>query len=278
MIVTQWALYCLLGLAFSLSFRVAGFFDLSIGAAFLLGGYSTWWAAQSVPLAAAFPIGIALASTVSILVGLWGVAPLASRLPPLNMFVVTLGVLYFVQSLAALAFGESAKVLRSGPNPTFAVFSARISFVQLFLVAAAVLVTLCLAYTLARSGWGRFARAIADDRHLADLLGVPIQNTLLKTYATGGAIAGIAGSLFVADRALDPAQAMTVLLAAMVAAILGGEAILGAALGALVLACLESGLGFVMPGFWKSTVVFCILLAVLALRGGGMFRFIRRKL
>lgn len=71
---------------------------------------------------------------------------------------------------------------------------------------------------------------------------------------------------------------MTVLLGSMVAAILGGEAILGAAIGALVLACFESGLGFVMPGFWKSTVVFCILVAVLVYRSGGLFRFVRRKL
>lgn len=277
-ILSQWALYTLLGLSFGLNFRVGGFFDLSVGASFLLAGYFTWFAAQSLPIIAAIPIGILATTLVSIFLGIWFVAPLAARLPPLNLFVITLGVLYLAQAVTGLAFGETAKVLRTGPNPTLQFLGFRISVVQIGLITAAGLVVAILAFMLTRSSWGRLARAVADDRKLADLYALPIQRTLLITYALGGAIAGIAGALFVADQALDPNQAMSALLAAMVASILGGESILGAAVGALALAILETTLGFFMPGYWKSTIVFVVLLAVLIVRRGGVFRFVRRKL
>src|SRR5438128_6583109 len=88
-ILTQWALYTLLGLSFALNFRVGGFFDLSVGASFLLAGYFTWFAAQALPIVAAIPIGISAATIVSVCVGMWFVAPLAARLPPLILFLIT---------------------------------------------------------------------------------------------------------------------------------------------------------------------------------------------
>lgn len=273
-----WALYGLLSAAFALGFRVGGFFDLSVGASFLVGAYASWALARAAPLFVAVGGGVLLAALGAVALGRWLVAPLAVRLPPLALFVATLAVLYMVQALAAITFGEGALVLRSGPAPVFDLGPVNVTDIQLAFGAATAAALIGVSIWLRVSRWGRFARAVADDRGLAALFVVPVQGTILRCYAVGGALAGLAGAFFVADRAIDPSQALTVLLAAMAAAVLGGESINAAIVGALVLAGLETSLGFFLPGNWRTTVAFGVLLAVLVARGGGLAQVVRRRI
>ena len=273
-----WALYGLLSAAFALSFRVGGFFDLSVGASFLVGGYGSWLVAKIAPPLLAVVGGVCLATLVAISLGRWLVAPLAVRLPPLALFVATLAVLYIAQAVAAVCFGESALVLWSGPARSYDLGAVNITTVQLTFGIATAVLLFGLIFWLQISRWGRFARAIADDRVLATLLVIPVQGTILRCYGISGALAGFAGAFFVADRAIDPSQGLTVLLAAMVGAVLGGKSIGGAILGALVLATLETGLGFLLQGNWKTTVAFGVLLTVLIARPDGVTQIVRRRI
>lgn len=273
-----WALYGLLSAAFALGFRVGGFFDLSVGASFLVGAYGCWTIAKVAPLVVAAAGGVLLAAVGSVAIGRWLVAPLAVRVPPLALFVATLAVLYVAQAVAALTFGEAALVIRSGPAPVLRLGSVNITDVQLAFGAAAAVSLVVVGTWLRVSRWGRFARAIADDRELAGLFAMPVQGAILRCHALGGALAGLAGAFFVADRSIDPPQALTVLLAAMAAAVLGGESFRGAIFGGLILAVLETVLGFGLPGNWRTTVAFSVLLAVLIVRGGGLTQVARRRI
>ncbi len=277
-ILWLWALYGLLSAAFALGFRVGGFFDLSVGGSFLVGAYTSWVLAQVLPIFIAVAIGVVLAAMGAILIGRWIIAPLAIRLPPLALLVATLAVLYVAEAVAALSFGEGALVLNSGPARIFEIGPVNVTDMQLAFGAASIISLVTLQRWLRVSLWGRFARAVADDRGLAALFGVPVNGVIFRCYAVSGALAGLAGGFFVADRAITPSQALNVLLAAMVATILGGESINAAIFGALVLAILETSLGFLLPGNWMATVTFTVLLAVLIVRGGGLGQVARRQL
>lgn len=277
-ILSLWALYALLSTAFSLSFRVGGFFDLSVGASFLVGAYTTWCASRVLPIVLAVFCAAVLAGVLAVVIGRYLIAPLAVRLSPLALFVTTLAVLYIAQSTCALTFGNSALVIHTGSSPTIPIGPARITYVQLFFVMVTIMLILALHEWLRRTPWGRFARAVADDRSLATLFGIPVEYTILRCYAASGVFAGLAGAYFVADRAIDPSQALTILLAAMVAAIIGGEAIVGAVVGALVLSALETVLGFWLPGNWRDTIAFAVLLGVLIARGGSLAQVVKRRI
>jgi len=277
-LLSLWALYALLSIAFSLGFRVGGFFDLSVGASFLIGAYATWGCFKVMPFLAAILCAVILAGMFAVFLGRFLVAPLAVRLSPLALFVATLAVLYIAQSVAALAFGNSALVLQGGASATTVIGPARATNVQFLFATVSVIAIVALHQWLKRTPWGRFARAVADDRSLATLFGLPVEQTILRCYAASGLFAGIAGAYFVADRAIDPSQALTVLLTAMVAAIVGGETILGAVVGAFVLALLETVLGFWLPGSWRATIAFTILLGTLVIRGGALAQVIRRRI
>jgi branched-chain amino acid transport system permease protein len=276
-IASRWALYSVLGVAFAFGFRVGGFFDLSIGGSFLIAGYTAWALdAAGAPIVLAVSGGIGTSGLLAVILGHRFIAPLTVRLPPLSLFVWTLGLLYLIEAALSIFTGEQAKMLRPSVS-SFNFMGVMMSAVQgaFFLTAVAALASVVLL--LRGTRWGRFARAVADDRVLASSYGFPVTRVLVMSHASAGALAGLAGVYFVAERALDPSQAMTVLLAAMVAAILGGDSVEGAALGAFLLAMLEVGLGFLLPAFWRSTIVFTVLLVVLAFKPGGVVAVVRRR-
>jgi branched-subunit amino acid ABC-type transport system permease component len=269
--LTLAALYSLIGVGFSLSFTLGKFFDLSLGACFLVGGYSAYFfvTTASLPFYLSMVLGVVVAGLSSGLLGVGFIAPLTRRLDSLSLFVATLALLYIAQALASLAFGDTARVLRGGSAPMLTLGQASVTDLQALQFFTAVVVLSLLLIALRRSRLGRFARAIADDADLALVFGLPVRSMILRAYITAGCLAGLAGVFYAADRALEPTQAMAALLAAMVATIIGGEGLGGAVVGACILAGLETILGFALPGNWKTTAAFGVLLIFLATRGGG---------
>ena len=84
-----------------------------------------------------------------------------------------------------------------------------------------------------RTKTGRAMRAVGEDREIASLMGIDVDRIIVITFAIGGALAGMAGILFVLlfnqvtfDMGFIPG------LKAFTAAVLGGiGSITGAALG-----------------------------------------------
>lgn len=274
------ALYALIGAGFSLSFNIGRFFDLSLGGAFLAAGYAAYTVITLTqwPLPVAMLLGVVTAGLIGAAIGLWFVVPLSRRVGSLSLFVATLAVLYLAQAVAGILFGEGAQVLRSGAAPTATLGPFHITDIQAAQVLVATVVLTSVLLIIRWSRWGRYARAVADDHELAGRYGIPVTGTLLRCYVMAGLLAGIAGVFYAADKALDPAQAMGILLAAMVATIVGGESVGGALSGALLLAVLETGFGFAMAGNWKTPVAFTVLVIFLAMRGSGAVVLVNRKL
>lgn len=279
-ILSLWALYALISTGFSLSFNIGRFFDLSLGVSFLTSGYTAYafTKVSILPLPVNMLFGIIMAGLISTALGFLLIVPLTKRVGSLSLFVATLSLLYLAQAIIGILFGENANVLRPGSAPS-------IQFGQLHLTdidAAQILVTTILLSLLLvfihKSRRGRYVRAISDDPILSRQYGIPVSSTLLHCYIIAGFLAGAAGVFYAANRAIEPTQAMSILLAAMVATIIGGESVGGAILGALMLAFLETIFGFAVSGNWKTTVAFTALLCFLVLRRGGAITQINRRL
>jgi neutral amino acid transport system permease protein len=277
-IAATWSLYALLGTSFALSFRVAGFFDLSVGVSFLVGGYVAWMLSffTTVILAAGF--AVIISAIVAAAMGRWVITPLALRLPPLALLVSTLALLYIAQAIAAIAFGEAAVNIQRGEPAVIDFGFIRMTEKQLTLTFFAAAALGVLQIYLNTTPWGRFTRATADDKALSFLFGLPVTQTIFLNYSIGGALAGLAGVFFVMDRAIDPSQALSVLLVAMVAAMIGGRTIPATIGGALLLSALENVLGFILPGNWRTTAAFILLLTVIISKSGEFGQLPRRQM
>jgi branched-chain amino acid transport system permease protein len=142
------------------------------------------------------------------------------------------------------------------------------------LTSALVLVVLTLF--IRRTTLGLSMRAAAENFSVARLMGVRADRVIAVAFFVSGLLAGIAGILWVSQRAsVDPLMSLTPLLKAFVAAIVGGLGSMGGAVAAAVL------LGFLEVGFqtylprelvgYRDGLVWLVVIGVLLLRPNGLF-------
>lgn len=118
-------------------------------------------------------------------------------------------------------------------------------------------------------------RATAQDQDAARLMGINVNRTISFTFAIGGALAGAAGLLYVETIGTTAFNLGYQLgLIAFTSAVLGGIGNLtGAVLGAVLIGLIQGlndGLPIGLGQQWSQTVVFSILILLMAFKPTGL--------
>ena len=264
--------YVLVALGLTLIFSILEIINFAHGEFYMLGGYVTYFAFAVFGLPYVPTLGLAIVA-----VGLVGMV--AERLifrslrgKALNAFIVSLGLLWVLQSVAQLSFGVLDK---SVPRAFSGIIRAGgiIISVERFVVmlAAAGLITVLYLF-LQWSRVGRAMRAVAQDADGAALQGVNIEFISMLGFAIGCALAGAAGGLLAPVFAVSPAMGALPVVKAFIIIIVGGMGSLpGAVLGGLLLGTVE-GIGSLFFGSAAVHVLgFLMVIAVLLVRPRGLF-------
>jgi branched-chain amino acid transport system permease protein len=184
-----------------------------------------------------------------------------------------LGVYIVLQNVISLLFGDDTKSIRTWPvREGWNIFGARITPVQVIIIASAVVLFLAVIIFLKWTKIGKAMRAVASDPDLALISGINVNNVILFTFAIGSALAGIAGILVSLDVDMTPTMGMHALLMGVVAVIIGGRnSIVGVALGALLLGMAQHLGTWWISSKWQDAIAFVILLIFLLFRPQGFF-------
>lgn len=244
--------------------------DLSVGSILGLSAFLTgvlFKANSGLPIPVVLLAGTALGAGLGLVNGaLIAVA----RVPAL---VVTLGTLYVFRGIDyRWAHGKQINAadmpgafLRMGTATI-----VRIPVLSLF----AVVVVLVAGYFLRSYRSGRELYAIGSDPDAARLSGIPVGRRVFYAFVANGAMAGLAGVLYVArfgtlDANTGLGQELYVVAAVVVGgvAIFGGSgSVYGAVLGALLLTTIGSALPAVgVSPFWQGAAVGALILAAIGL-------------
>ncbi|MBK8977985.1 MAG: ABC transporter permease [Planctomycetes bacterium] len=226
-LLARTALYGLLsiGAAFVI---VTGGIDLSIGSVLCLAGLAPPFLVLELgwPIAAAFAAALALALVLGVLHGV-----LVTRLD-LQPFVVTLCGLLVYRGLARGVTGD-ASVGWAERHREVAWLVERIPVTDAFAITPPMLVLLVVAVAatlvMTRTVLGRYLLALGNNREAARLSGIPTERTVVVAYAISGALAGLAGVLFVVDSVGGKAASLGNFyeLYAIAGAVLGGCSLRG---------------------------------------------------
>ncbi|GAA2259832.1 ABC transporter permease [Streptomyces ruber] len=171
--------------------------------------------------------------------------------------VVTLGTLYIIRGIDSIWVGSRQITAADLPGGFVGFGSGGVSAVPwLALIALAVLVA--TAYYLEHFGGGRELYALGSDPEAARLAGIPVRKRILAVYTFCGALAGLAGALYLArfgnvDSGTGNGYELTVVSAVVVGGVVftgGSGSVYGAALGALLLTSVNS----VLPALGVSSV------------------------
>ena len=228
--------------------------DLSVGSTLGISAFATGTHLQGggnpvVAVALAVLLGIGFGLLNGLLVSL-------GQVPAL---VVTLGTLYIIRGVDSLWVGSRQITAADLPGGFVDFGSGGIGAVPyLALIALAVLVA--TAYHLKHFGGGRELYALGSDPEAARLAGIPVRGRILAAYTFCGALAGLAGAMYLArfgnvdsGTGTGTGYELTVVSAVVVGGVVftgGSGSVYGAALGALLLTSVNS----VLPALGVSSV------------------------
>jgi branched-chain amino acid transport system permease protein len=189
--------------------------------------------------------------------------------------IASLGVAIAMRSLILILWASSPRFYVSGIRPTVDLpFGIHIVTDQIFIFAAALVLSGVVYLLLFRTRLGKAMRATADNPDLALVSGISTDQVVTWTWVIGGVMVGIAGVMLALQAQLYPELGFVLLLPLFASTILGGiGSPQGAFVGAMIIGITEEvavTLGFLSPGY-KFSVAFVILILILLARPRGLF-------
>jgi len=190
---------------------------------------------------------------------------------PVSGFIVSLGLIVVLQNAFA-KFWSPFPVIVAPPLTTVWTVAGITIVAQQVLVVCLAVVTLGILFGVIRyTRFGQALRACAEDRQMAQLLGIPIVLIISGAFVIGTAVAGIAGVLLGMQVPVTPFVGSSFVIKGFTVALVGGlGSIPGAVVGALVLAGIESYASGYLPTEWTDVYAFGLMILVLLVRPSGI--------
>jgi branched-chain amino acid transport system permease protein len=278
--LTLGAVYTLIALSFSLVMGILGILNLAIAELFMFGGYLGFAAIMShFPLPVAIVIGMVGAALLAMVIEKVGYQPLRDA-PVVTPMLSTLGFSIILQNVATNIWGSDPLQLSDELLGTrFVIGPISISAMQLLVLGATIALVAMLAYIVQRTSIGRALRAVAENRDVARLLGVPANRLTLLAFALSGALAGAAGVLISLHyAAITPYIGVEVGLKAIAVMVIGGTTrIWGALVAGPLIGVLEVMTVAYGGSQIRDFVVYGFMIAVLLLRPQGILGGMRAE-
>jgi branched-chain amino acid transport system permease protein len=287
--LVQGSVYALVALGYTMVYGILGLINFAHGEVVMIGAMLAFSALTAllgigVPPVLALPLSIGLAMFGCMVLG-YSIERIAYRplryAPRLAPLITAIGVSIVLQNLAMMIWGrEYHSFPQLIANNTHAFGGAIINDIQIIIFMLALAIMAGLMVVVHRTRLGLAMRAVAENQHAAQLMGVDINRVISITFMLGSALAAIAGVMVSANYGLAHYYMGFLLgLKAFTAAVLGGIGNLrGAMLGGLLLGLIESfGAGYIgdiTGGFlgsnYQDVFAFFVLIAVLVFRPSGL--------
>lgn len=269
------AVYGLLGVGISLTYKTTGIINFAHGQVAIFGGYVAFALTEShVPLGVAVVGGIAAAALVSGAMERTVLRPLYGRdRGVVGAILITFGVAVLLQEVTQLLWGSVPQTLGSlASGNAWQIGGVSFTPSSLTIFLAALLVSAAIVLGVERTRVGRAMRGCAQDREVVSLLGIPPERLYLIAFAVAGATAGLAGVLIAPSVGLAPGNGLELVVPGFAAAVLGGFGSLpGAVLGGILIALLHNIVAVYISSGYADAVQYMAIILVLLVRVRGLF-------
>jgi len=268
-------LYALVGMGMALIFGVMRIVNFAHGAFMMLGMYAAYvfFVHAHLNPYLSFPLVAVAMYGLGHLIYMGLLRPIHGK-SDFMQILLTLGIGLAITDAIQLIFGADYHQIN------FPLLSKNLHFGSHITVNAPWVVSFGIAL-LAGAGlyffvmhtmMGRAARAIAQNRYAAPLMGIHLHRVQAFWFGLGVAASAVAGSLLLPVFYLYPGVGDQFTLKAFVMVVLGGmESIIGAAMAGLLLGVVENLTSLYWGNEWALAVDFVIFILVLSLRPSGIF-------
>ena len=216
------SLYALGGIGIVLLFRATGVLNLAAGAIGAVAAFVTWqlgdWGVFA-PLTwvAGLLTGVLFALAYGRLI-----APGLSWREPVIKGVASLGYALILLGLVSFLWNDDPRKLSFPTDAvSLSILGLKVTVTRLIVVAAAISIVIAITVALNRSRIGLQMRALANNRRIASLVGVPILRVETVAWGVSGLIFGFTGLMFGSLVRLEPAVITFMVIPCIAAAIAG---------------------------------------------------------
>jgi branched-chain amino acid transport system permease protein len=285
--ISTGSVYALIALGYTMVYGVLRFINFAHGEVFMVGAMMAFYVANSLSLTTLWTsnpaisllivlvAAMATSTAVAVIVERIAYRPLrgAPRLIPL---ITSIGASFTIQYLVRGLVGPSTKAF-----PRMEPLRGTTEILGIVVVIVAALVMMVgLYFFIEKTRTGKSMRAVAEDPETAALMGIDVDRTIVKVFAIGGAMAGVAGALWgLVFPSLNFFSGFLPGIKAFTSAVLGGIGnIVGAMIGGVSIGIFESVgpslvlAGYEIPAFsqLKDVVAYAALVLVLIFRPTGI--------
>ncbi len=193
---------------------------------------------------------------------------------PINTILVTFGLLLVLEDLVRTIFGKDFILMQPPPalSSVVNVFGSSFPAYRLFVIGAAVVVTVLLASWLLFSRVGLFVRAASVDPVTTGMQGVDTERLSMMVVGIGAGLAGLAGVISAPLLALSPSMGGFILIDCFIVVVTGGlTSFTGAFIAALLIGQAHN-LGVAYYPALASLIPLLVMAVVLTLRPEGLIK------
>lgn len=266
--------YAILALGFSLIFGVARIVNIAHTAFYMLAAYVIYtgtykWGVHPV-------VAMILATVLITLLGIicykFLIEPIRER--EAAVLIATIALAMVFQESMLLGFGGHYLSVQPLIKGYLAIAGVKIMYQQVLTIFIAVIALAVVWTWLVKTRTGLAIRSTAQDREVANLMGMDEGKIAVITMGVSVALAAFTGAIVVPLTVLNPFMWLHPLVMMMAAVVLGGMGSLkGSFVGAYILGFTEALVVFLLPGgaYLKVSVALLIMVLVLVVRPEGLF-------
>jgi branched-subunit amino acid ABC-type transport system permease component len=266
------AILSLSAVAFTLEYAVSRVANLAHGEILTVGAYTAYLVQRSTgnvllsALAAAGAGGLAGYATNLFLIERF------SRRPSLTTLIATLGLSLVLQNVLTMIFGASSRAYTINQGAPHQYGPFQFTRAELLVISSAVVIAILLFLLLQRTKFGKSLRAVAENRDLARVSGIPARRVIAQTWLVAGVVAGFAGFVLAENvGAFSPSFGNGFLLITITATVAGGLGRpYGTLLGAVVVGLVLELAGAYTSSSYELAFAFAILVLLLLVRPNGL--------
>jgi branched-subunit amino acid ABC-type transport system permease component len=262
---------------FALLRNTERFLHIAHGQFMALGAFLAVVLSPEWGLAAGVLVAIAVTSGLGVLSGAVFFDPVKPQGGNVLLFT-SIGLAWVIYALMIAVFGTDVRIFEVSLGRAVDIGPVSIAPGEMVILGVAAAVVLGLWLLLTRTALGRSIRAVASNRELAQVRGVPVVRVTRVIWALSSGLAAAAGILLGILGTVTTELGWSNILLVLAAAVLGGTGnILGVIAASLVLGVVMDASALIIDTAYRPVVAFVILIAVLVLRPEGLFSVARRR-
>jgi len=276
------SIYSLIASGFSMIYSTNKFVHFAHGTVVAFSGYILFALYQSLGFNfwISAVLAIASAAFLGYFLNLVVYQPLRRKKATSSVLLIaSVGLLILLESLILLFWGADAKTIdfiKIGKG--IEIFGAIITPLQITIMCFSFALFIFLYLFMKKTKIGKAMRAVADNKEVAEIVGISAEKIYSSSFIIGSAIAGLAGVLISLEQNLQPTTGTNLMIKGFTGAIIGGVgSVPGAILGSYTLGLVENfGIWF-LPSGYKDAIAFVLLFIFLLFKPQGILGIKRAK-